>query len=205
MHKVIDNSFKAILLTSLYVAVLAACAGSGDPISGASVSAENQSIEIESTSLLDSSADSKQFTLNEIESDDSSNMTDIPEYLKSTQNSVAIPSQYILYFPSDISKIDADDYIIMQHHAEFLLQNPDVMVSINGHADSQGSESYNQNLSQKRADTIANLLILFGVPESQLILAAHGESVPASDMTDWDANRRVELEYNNPVTISSRF
>jgi len=205
MHKAIDNSFKAILLTSLYVAVLAACAGSGDPITSANTSEKTNPVEIKTTPQLDTLIDSLQLTLLETKNNDSSNMTDIPEYLKSTDNSISIPSQYILYFPSDISEIDSDDYIIMQHHAEFLLQNPDVIVSINGHADSQGSESYNQSLSQKRADTIANLLILFGVPGSQLILAAHGETVPATKITDWDANRRVELEYNNPVTISSRY
>ena len=74
---------------------------------------------------------------------------------------------------------------------------------INGHADARGTESYNQTLSEKRAQAVYEMLVESGVPENQLKKFGFGEHFPQYDVNNWDENRRVELEFSNPVLVSS--
>ncbi|MHA7772601.1 OmpA family protein [Roseibium sp. M-1] len=63
---------------------------------------------------------------------------------------------------------------------------------IEGHTDGVGSESYNQRLSEDRAQAVTQFLINLGVGRDRLKTAAYGESRPkVSDVND-PANRRVE-------------
>jgi outer membrane protein OmpA-like peptidoglycan-associated protein len=68
---------------------------------------------------------------------------------------------------------------------------------IQGHADSRGSEPYNQELSRKRAQAVKNYLIGKGVPEAALDVEAYGEHRPAIPGADTERehqqNRRVEF------------
>jgi outer membrane protein OmpA-like peptidoglycan-associated protein len=65
-----------------------------------------------------------------------------------------------------------------------------------GHTDSVGTAQYNQTLSEKRSRSVANYLILKGVPSVRVEAAGRGESEPVQ-MNDSDAgrsaNRRVEV------------
>jgi OOP family OmpA-OmpF porin len=72
-------------------------------------------------------------------------------------------------------------------------------VEIQGHTDSVGSEKYNQNLSQKRADAIKNYLIKLGIEKSRLTSVGFGESKPVASNDTEDGryqNRRVEAVLN---------
>jgi outer membrane protein OmpA-like peptidoglycan-associated protein len=65
-----------------------------------------------------------------------------------------------------------------------------------GHTDSVGTAQYNQALSERRARSVANYLILKGVPSTRVEAAGRGESEPVqSNDTDPGraANRRVEV------------
>ena len=65
-----------------------------------------------------------------------------------------------------------------------------------GHTDSDGDASYNQQLSEGRANAVANILINRGVPQSRLQVFGRGESQPiASNLTAQGKaqNRRVEI------------
>lgn len=202
-------ALKSVLLTTITLATIAACAGSGE----SKLSLNEDSInKLDTSPTNDTNSASSNPSLDNIiniESDifelalfDESDI--ISTSLETHGESSAYPTQHTLYFPTNISDVNSMDFDVIKQHAEFLLLNPDIMVNINGHADSQGGEKYNMNLSKKRADAIAEELTKFGVPETQLILAAYGEAVPATTEDDWDANRRVELEYSDLVTVSSR-
>ena len=68
---------------------------------------------------------------------------------------------------------------------------------IEGHADSNGSDAYNLNLSQKRTESVKKYLASKGVSESRLTAVGYGESKPiASNKTSLGRakNRRVELK-----------
>jgi outer membrane protein OmpA-like peptidoglycan-associated protein len=78
----------------------------------------------------------------------------------------------------------------------FISDYPTRSVSIEGHTDSRGSEAFNIELSQKRADSVRQALIERGVPASQLQSVGLGEEFPiASNETDAgrQQNRRVEI------------
>jgi len=81
---------------------------------------------------------------------------------------------------------------------DFLLDNPDFKLKINGHTDSDGREDFNLKLSQERADAILEYMVFFGnVDESRIIARGYGSSRPIlTDHTERakKLNRRVEFE-----------
>ena len=69
-------------------------------------------------------------------------------------------------------------------------------ILVAGHTDNIGTESYNQKLSEERADAVADYLVSNGVKRSRLIVMGYGEDSPeySNDTeTGRDKNRRVEL------------
>jgi len=78
--------------------------------------------------------------------------------------------------------------------------NPDLEVAVEGHADSVGSDAYNQKLSERRANAVVKYLVnTVGVPADKLTAVGYGESRPAAtnDTAEGRAqNRRVEFTPN---------
>jgi outer membrane protein OmpA-like peptidoglycan-associated protein len=70
-------------------------------------------------------------------------------------------------------------------------------VQVEGHTDSVGSDSYNQRLSQRRAESVKRYLVQhFRIPADRLVVKGLGESNPiaSNDTLDGrDKNRRVEV------------
>lgn len=64
--------------------------------------------------------------------------------------------------------------------AATLASMPDVQVQLDGFADERGDETYNRDLSARRATSIRDLLVANGVAESRIKISAHGET-PAND------------------------
>lgn len=80
--------------------------------------------------------------------------------------------------------------------AEFLQSHPGMNVRIAGHTDSTGPTAYNQRLSERRAQSVADLMTSSGVSASRITATGNGESNPvASNDTRAGriANRRVEI------------
>jgi OmpA-OmpF porin, OOP family len=80
--------------------------------------------------------------------------------------------------------------------AEFLRQNPDRNVLIEGHTDSTAPDSYNLALSQRRANAVEDFLIMQGADPTRILATGYGEQLPiASNATaaGRQANRRVEI------------
>jgi outer membrane protein OmpA-like peptidoglycan-associated protein len=72
----------------------------------------------------------------------------------------------------------------------------DTNIEIQGHTDSRGTAAYNQNLSEKRSQTVANYLVNRGVAVSRLSVIGFGESLPKylnNTEEGRDNNRRVEF------------
>ena len=67
---------------------------------------------------------------------------------------------------------------------------------VEGHTDSQGSESYNQDLSQRRADAVRDYLVQRGYPADRIQARGKGEGSPIADNASAEGranNRRVEI------------
>ena len=99
-------------------------------------------------------------------------------------------SKYVL-------QIDASGREALDDVATVLRQNPSLRVELGGHTDSQGSETHNEGLSQRRAEAARSYLVAQGIAASRLEAKGFGESSPAADNATADgrrANRRTEVE-----------
>ncbi|HXR89968.1 MAG TPA: OmpA family protein [Steroidobacteraceae bacterium] len=84
--------------------------------------------------------------------------------------------------------------------ATFLQKNPNERLIIEGYTDSTGSEEYNEELSQRRAQAVANVLAGQGVPASRYQVVGKGQAFPvASNATPAgrQQNRRVEIVFSD--------
>lgn len=80
--------------------------------------------------------------------------------------------------------------------ADILKKYPDTNILVAGHTDSDGTEQYNQTLSEKRAKAVSDYAMFQGISSSRLSVIGLGENEPvASNDTDYgkSQNRRVEI------------
>ncbi|MBO5696682.1 MAG: OmpA family protein, partial [Alphaproteobacteria bacterium] len=71
-----------------------------------------------------------------------------------------------------------------------------IKVSVVGHTDTAGSQSYNYALGGRRAEAVQRMLIQYGIPASQIVAVSAGEedlAVPTPDNTPNAENRRVRV------------
>jgi outer membrane protein OmpA-like peptidoglycan-associated protein len=93
--------------------------------------------------------------------------------------------------------------------AQFLSEHPDRRVQIDGFTDSVGTDAYNEELSQHRADAVRAALITRGIDPSRIGSEGYGKAFPVASNTDSGGrqlNRRVEVVIggNNGTPISPR-
>jgi outer membrane protein OmpA-like peptidoglycan-associated protein len=80
--------------------------------------------------------------------------------------------------------------------AQFLTDHPERKVQIDGFTDSVGTDSYNQTLSQARADAVKSALVTRGIDSSRVETQGYGKGFPVADNADSGGrqlNRRVEV------------
>jgi outer membrane protein OmpA-like peptidoglycan-associated protein len=80
-----------------------------------------------------------------------------------------------------------------------LLAHPGLTLQIEGHTDSVGTDEYNQQLSERRADSVRDFLAENGVPASNITARGFGKTQPVATNDTADGrqrNRRVELVVN---------
>jgi outer membrane protein OmpA-like peptidoglycan-associated protein len=107
---------------------------------------------------------------------------------------VSFPSGIL--FPFNSTEILPDGKQNLQQLASSLDKYPNSDILIVGHTDSVGTDAYNMDLSQRRAQAASAYLQSLGVPASRLQTAGRGEAEPiASNDTDEgrQRNRRVEI------------
>jgi len=88
----------------------------------------------------------------------------------------------------------------MDQLAQFLVEHPDRRVQIDGFTDSVGTDSYNEDLSQRRADAVKAALISRSVQPSRIGTEGYGKAYPVANNTDSGGrqlNRRVEVVIGN--------
>ena len=101
-----------------------------------------------------------------------------------------------VHFDFDKATIRADAKPILDAAVETLKEHRDVQVSVEGYTDSVGTDSYNQRLSQRRAQAVADYLATHGIDRSRLTARGLGESQAVASNATEDGraqNRRVEL------------
>jgi outer membrane protein OmpA-like peptidoglycan-associated protein len=99
-------------------------------------------------------------------------------------------------FGFDKSLISFDAKSSLDKLVSVLSSYPDTNIELQGHTDSKGSESYNQNLSEERAGSVSGYLSGKGIASSRLTIKGFGETAPkyGNDSDDGRSeNRRVEF------------
>jgi peptidoglycan-associated lipoprotein len=100
-------------------------------------------------------------------------------------------------FGFDKSELSADAKAALDQFADKLKSdNKNVYIEIQGHTDNVGSEEYNFQLGQKRAEAVRRYLSTKGVPLHRMSVISYGESEPVADNSARDGraqNRRVVL------------
>ena len=99
-------------------------------------------------------------------------------------------------FAFDKSEVQPQFYPVLDNVASTLQQYNQTIIEVAGHTDSVGSDSYNQQLSQRRADAVAAYLGSRGIMRDRMITVGAGETRPiASNDSEQGraSNRRVEI------------
>lgn len=107
-------------------------------------------------------------------------------------------------FATNSSDINGSFYDTLNSVALVLKEYEKTIVEVTGHTDSQGSDEYNQGLSQRRANSVASYLISQGLMAPRFVVQGMGKTQPIANNSTPEgrqANRRVELKIS-PLTTS---
>jgi len=103
----------------------------------------------------------------------------------------------VVYFNFDKTVLVAKFIKDLDEVVAVLIAHPNLNLSIEGYADSQGPSAYNLKLSEKRADFVINYLIKKGIAKERLAKSYFGETKPAATNKTMEGrakNRRVEIK-----------
>ena len=99
-------------------------------------------------------------------------------------------------FDFDKASVKQDSYSDIENLAEFMKQFPQTATTVEGHTDSTGDATYNQNLSERRAAAVRDVLVdQYGVESERVNAVGYGENTPVADNATREGraiNRRVE-------------
>jgi len=112
----------------------------------------------------------------------------------------AIPSTkvFLVFFDWDRDTITPEGSQIIRQAANAYQAGQRTRIQVTGYTDRSGSTAYNQRLSERRANNVANALTRFGVPRSDMSVSGRGENdnrVPTADGVREPQNRRVEIVF----------
>lgn len=107
-----------------------------------------------------------------------------------------------IYYDFDKATLRPESIVQLDKAYEFLQRNPGIKLELSSHTDSRASNAYNQDLSQRRAQSCVNYLTkVKGVPAGRIVAKGYGETKPVNGCTDGvpcsedehQMNRRTEI------------
>ncbi len=101
-----------------------------------------------------------------------------------------------IYFAFDQSTLSEEGKATAEAVARLMQEFPEVTVRIEGHADERGTNEYNLALGERRAQTVQQYLVSYGVDAGRISVLSYGEERPAAEGGDesaWSLNRRAEF------------
>jgi outer membrane protein OmpA-like peptidoglycan-associated protein/6-phosphogluconolactonase (cycloisomerase 2 family) len=106
-----------------------------------------------------------------------------------------------IFFEYNKATLKESSKEVLKRLVTILEDNPTINIQLSAHTDCRGSESYNQNLSQQRAESVMAFLQKNSIPKSRLTAKGYGESQPAAacvsckcDEKTHQQNRRVTFK-----------
>lgn len=103
-----------------------------------------------------------------------------------------------LYFDYDKSEIKEEYVSYLQKMVDIVNDQSDLRIKVTGNTDADGSDDYNDGLSQRRAEAIVNFFVQHGLKRDKIELDFKGEKDPVDDNTTQEGrqrNRRVEFSF----------
>lgn len=98
-----------------------------------------------------------------------------------------------VYFAYDSADLSEAGRAVLQKHTAWLQRWISTRITVEGHADSRGTNEYNFALSERRAASVRDYLVSLGVAASRITIVSKGEEQPTcTDETEdcWSKNRR---------------
>ena len=105
---------------------------------------------------------------------------------------------FLVFFDWDRDTITPDGMRIIQQATDAFRAGAPVTIQVTGYTDASGSAGYNQRLSERRANNVANALARFGVPRLSMVVGGRGKNdprVPTADGVREPQTRRVEIVF----------
>ncbi len=105
-------------------------------------------------------------------------------------------TRLLIFFDFDKSDLKDESIPELERIVEFLKDNPNIKIQIEGHTDDVGSDDYNNKLSLDRANSVKNYLVNAGIDASRIKTVGYGKKQPLVKGTSDDArakNRRVAM------------
>ena len=99
-----------------------------------------------------------------------------------------------VYFEFDKSTLDSMSQDILSRKADWMRDNSDVVVSIEGHCDERGTNEYNLALGERRAESVKSFLVDLGIEAYRISTVSYGEERPVDtghNEEAWAKNRRA--------------
>jgi outer membrane protein OmpA-like peptidoglycan-associated protein len=106
------------------------------------------------------------------------------------------PTDFIIFFGHDSADLLPEAYVVIRQAAAIAKDQGSARISVVGHADRSGSDSYNDALSLRRASNVKTALVAEGIAEATIGVTAKGETsplVPTDDGVREPQNRRVDI------------
>lgn len=102
-----------------------------------------------------------------------------------------------IFFEFDKATLQPESFPELNRLVNLLKDNPKMSIEIAGHTDNKGSDEYNLNLSQERANSVMNYIIEQGINANRITAQGYGETKPVSTNETEEGmqmNRRVEFQ-----------
>ena len=102
-----------------------------------------------------------------------------------------------IFYESNSAAINPKSYAELDKLFEFLTKNQQIKVEIGGHTDNVGEKTYNQTLSQKRAQNVVDYLVKKGIASTRIIAKGYADTQPVVPNTSEEnkaKNRRTVLK-----------
>ncbi|WP_095108107.1 OmpA family protein [Pseudomonas sp. Irchel 3E20] len=103
-------------------------------------------------------------------------------------------------FATNKAELKSSGLVNINKLAQFLAENPDRKVIVEGYTDSTGSAAYNQSLSERRANSVRMALVKMGVDPARIVAQGYGKEYPVAENSSVSGramNRRVEVTISN--------
>ncbi|WP_265587762.1 peptidoglycan-associated lipoprotein Pal [Sphingomicrobium arenosum] len=169
---------KKLLLISAATLALAACGSKDDDVIGPS---ETPAYETPSNTVADNDLD----------------LVELPDAQAAL---IAAAGSDTIYFATDQYNLEMDARATLEAQARWLIANPNVNASIEGHADERGTREYNLGLGERRANAAREYLASMGVPNNRMTVISWGKERPVA----LGSNEQAYAQNRRAVTVIVR-